>query len=193
MRTLKMFSNFIFLPFKTGGCMKKLIFFISISMLILAGCSVKKDGNFTHTDIDNNRIIWVNWEVECCGVNDPLNNLEWLKKDYDRVLKLYEQIESMPYVYYCYFFLFRNDLTYIDYIVRKSTMWKYSNFMIYECDGTIVDMGVFYDESNPNKMLKNDNSEYYEDPPYNCISCDKFFKTHTLVDTIFYFVIQPQN
>ena len=39
--------------------MKKLIFFISISMLILAGCSVKKDGNFTHTDIDNNRIIWV--------------------------------------------------------------------------------------------------------------------------------------
>ena len=36
--------------------------------------------------------------------NDPLNNLEWLKEDYDRVLKLYEQTESVSYVYYCYFF-----------------------------------------------------------------------------------------
>ncbi|MBR5238914.1 MAG: hypothetical protein IKV26_09510 [Paludibacteraceae bacterium] len=172
--------------------MKKIILFISLSLLILVGCSVKKGGNSTCTDVDNNRTIWVNQKVECCGVNDPLNNLEWLKEDYDRVLKLYEQTESVSYVYYCYFFLFRNDLTSINYIVRKSTMWKYSNFMIYECDGTIVDMGVFYDESNPNKMLGNNTpDDWYEDPPYNCISCNSFFKTHTLVDTIFYFVIQP--
>ena len=51
--------------------MKKLIFFISLSMLILVGCEEKKY-ECTST--------WINPDVECCGVEDPLNNLEWLNE-----------------------------------------------------------------------------------------------------------------
>ncbi len=58
--------------------MKKLILFISLSTLIFAGCSVKKEGDFTHVKIDKKRTIWINQDVECCGVKDPANNLEWL-------------------------------------------------------------------------------------------------------------------
>ena len=49
--------------------MKKLIFFISLSVLILVGCEEKKY-ECTST--------WINPDVECCGVSDPINNLEWL-------------------------------------------------------------------------------------------------------------------
>ena len=171
--------------------MKKLILFISLSTLIFIGCSVKKEGDFTHVKIDKKRTVWINKNVECCGFKDPINNFEWLKEDYDRAFKQYEQTGVAAYVYYCYFLLFHDNLTSTHYIVRKSSMWKYSNFLIRECDGAIIDMGVFDDGENPNKMLDNNSEEWYEDPPYPCISCDRFFKTHTLVDTIFYYVIQP--
>ena len=49
----------------------KRLFFISLSLLILVGCEEKKY-ECTST--------WINPDVECCGVSDPINNLEWLNK-----------------------------------------------------------------------------------------------------------------
>ena len=51
--------------------MKKLIFFISLSLLTLVGCEERK---YECTD------VWENHDVECCGIKDPLNNLEWLNE-----------------------------------------------------------------------------------------------------------------
>ena len=47
----------------------KRLFFILLSLLILVGCEEKKY-ECTST--------WINPDVECCGVSDPINNLEWL-------------------------------------------------------------------------------------------------------------------
>ena len=57
--------------------MKKSIFIIAIFALIsLAGCEKNCEKNYERT-------IWVNPDVECCGVKDPLNNLVWLKEWYE--------------------------------------------------------------------------------------------------------------
>lgn len=52
--------------------MKRHIFVIAFfCSLIFAGCEERK---YECTD------IWENHDVECCGVEDPLNNLEWLNE-----------------------------------------------------------------------------------------------------------------
>ena len=52
--------------------MKKLIFIFSLSALILVGCE-------KHYECT----IWVNTDVECCNVKNPIDNLEWLKELYN--------------------------------------------------------------------------------------------------------------
>lgn len=49
--------------------MKKLFFFILLSLLTFVGCEERK---YECTN------VWENHDVECCGIKDPLNNLEWL-------------------------------------------------------------------------------------------------------------------
>ena len=68
--------------------MKKLIFFISLSLLTLVGCEEKKY-ECTST--------WINPDVECCGVSDPINNLEWLNAIHlkQQSQYLYEKVEIL--------------------------------------------------------------------------------------------------
>ena len=200
--------------------MKKLIFFISLSVLILVGCEkkhsehkhdyeraiwVNPDVNIEHkhkhtiwANPDDNiehkykRTIWINPDVECCGEKDPLNNLDWLKKIYDIKYKRYEQIDSSSYEYtssYEYIFLFRNASTNTDYIVRNSSMWHYNWVGIYECNGTIVDKGIFSREMFTNKIT-NDKKRQAEDYAEDCLLCGEFFETHVLIDTIFYCIVK---
>ena len=200
--------------------MKKLILFISLSVLILVGCEekhsehkhdykrtiwVNPDVNIEHepertiwANPDENiehkykRTIWINSDVECCGVKDPLNNLEWLKKIYDIKYKRYEQIDSPSYEYtssYEYIFLFKNASTNTDYIVRNSSMLHYNWVGIYECNGTIVDKGVFSGEIFTNKIT-NDKKRQAEDYAEDCLLCGEFFETHVLIDTIFYCIVK---
>ena len=51
--------------------MKRLIFFISLSLFVLVGCEERK---YECTD------VWENHDVECCGIKAPLINLEWLNE-----------------------------------------------------------------------------------------------------------------
>ena len=159
--------------------MKKLIFIIAIFALIsLVGCEKKYE-----------RTIWVNPDVECCGVKDPLNNLEWLKELYDMRFNQYEQLKSSSYEY---IFLFKNDSISIDYIVRKSNMGKHTWFGLYECNGTFIDGGVFYNETLINKILdSNYEKQQIEEAADKCDLCEEFFKSNTLIDTISYYIIHP--
>ena len=107
--------------------MKRLILFISLSLLILAGCSVKKDGNFTRVKIDKQRTVWVNQNVECCGIKDIVNNWDWLKEMY-----------SYDFNYPAAIFLFRDTITNEDYIVRIRKYRKNPNECLYSikyCNG----------------------------------------------------------
>ena len=181
--------------------MKKLILFISLSLLILVGCSVKKDGNFTRVKIDRDRTVWINQDVECCGVKDPANNLEWFKKTTKDLLTANISYRT---------FLFSDTIISEDYIViMEYKMFKF--VAIYDCNGTKIGKGNlsyysqydYYDggayesflRQIKNSKVKNKTKHSEQNnrnkkkitPPYPCSICSDFFKTHVLVDTISYF------
>ena len=158
--------------------MKKLIFFISLSLLTLVGC----EKNYERT-------VWVNPDVECCSVKDPLNNLEWLKELYSVYKDSYfsKKIElSEPE----FFFLFQNSITQENFVVID-IQGKYGSWIhIYSCDGNKIDGGIYDYHQNINSENKFSES-VNETPPPPCYICEEFFKTHTLTDTIAYFIAEP--
>ena len=120
--------------------MKKLVFFISLSLLILAGCSVKKNGNFTRVKIDRQRTVWINKDIECCGVKDIVNNWDWLKEMYSDYFK-----------YTAAMFLFRDTITNEDYIVLIGKYNKNPNECVYSikyCNG----IGLNYVSCSPYRV-----------------------------------------
>ena len=155
--------------------MKKLIFFISLSMLILVGC----EKNYERT-------IWINPDVECCGVKDPLNNLEWLTQT-----AYFDEYKTASFSFFNCILLFENDTTHENFIVtntKTSVNWV----IIYDCNGDIIDGGAYnYTNSNKIKYIKNSDNSELAGPAQPCRTCDEFFKTHTLVDSIAYFIVKP--
>ena len=175
--------------------MKKLIFFISLSLLTLVGCSVKKDGNFTRVKINRKHTVWINQDVECCGVKDPANNLEWFKKITDEMA-----LHDFPYRT----FLFRD--TKDDYIVVLLKGRNRRSTYIYECNGTRIGYGSYnfgynfvegeafnsFEEqlkqvNKKTKTKKNNKHTTKKLHPFPCSICEDFYKTHILIDTISYF------
>ena len=93
--------------------MKKLLFFISLFMFALVGC--ERERNYER---NYERTIWINLDVECCGVKDPLNNLEWLKEWYED--SYFNEEKVLDYEEYAEFiFVYENDSSKEDMIVRK--------------------------------------------------------------------------
>jgi hypothetical protein len=164
---------------KKGSNMKKLVFFISLSLLILVGCD-KQPGEHNYE-----RTIWTNPDVECCGVKDPINNLAWLKKWYED--SYFNEEKVLDYEEYAEFiFVYENDSSKEDMIVRKiiynNTMdWYY----IYYCDGEWLTNGTYYGE-NINKVSQKNysNNIQYTSIDTECPLCEEFFNTHVLIDTI---------
>ena len=152
--------------------MKKLIFFISLSLLALVGC----ERNYE-------RIIWVNPDVECCGVKDPLNNLEWLNERYMNSF-FYKEYNAPSYGY---IYIFRNDSTLENFIVTRiyGTLTKHY-FELFTCDGKIIDEGYYVDYNND---YTNPDIKYTRENTgiRLCSECEEFFQNHTLIDTIYYF------
>ena len=152
--------------------MKKLIFFISLFLLALVGC----ERNYERT-------IWVNPDVECCGVKDPLNNLEWLKERYINSF-FYKEYNAPSYGY---IYIFRNDSTLENFIVTRlyGTLTRHY-FELFTCDGNIIDEGYYVDYNNdytnPDIKYTRENSGIRL-----CFECEEFFQNHTLIDTIYYF------
>ncbi len=157
--------------------MKKLIFFISLSLLTLVGC----EKNYERT-------IWVNPDVECCGVKDPLNNLEWLRQT-----AYFNDYETASYSFSNYILLFKNNTTYENFIVTNTDNginW----IAIYDCDGNMIGGGEYpynYKNSKKNNQVEKTYKSRKYGPAKSCDICDEFFKTHTLMDTIAYFIVKP--
>ena len=155
--------------------MKKLIFFISLSLLILVGC----ERNYERT-------IWVNPDVECCGVKDPLNNLEWLNSWYRS--SYFNVIINYPT--YQIVYIFNNDSTSEDFIVTRTFGNNYNNyFLLYTCNGDLIDFGTYNDYNyyytNPNIQFQNSQIEGHQNIPVSkCEICSDFFEHHTLIDSI---------
>ena len=79
--------------------MKRLIFFIPLFLFMLVGCEKKRSENNSNPiekPIEYERTVWINPDVECCGVKDPINNLGWLKEasEFDEYKNQQKQIEA---------------------------------------------------------------------------------------------------
>ena len=162
--------------------MKKLIFFILLSLLILVGC--EGEHNYERT-------IWVNPDVECCGVKDPLNNLEWLKTWYGN--SYFNANRVLYRSCYWFIYVFKNKETSENFIVFKNNevLTEHPYFILHSCDGKIIDEGNYsdlnsdYANPNPNMQFVSPNPPTIVEPR-PCSSCDEFFENHTLIDTIAY-------
>lgn len=156
--------------------MKKLIFFISLSLLILVGCEKEYE-----------RTIWVNPDVECCGVKDPLNNLEWLNIWYED--SYFNEENELDYQSYGFIYVFKNDSTSENFVVTKTYKYNTNWFQLYTCDGELIDEGIYWDYNleyaNPDVLFSKSQTSL---PP--CQLCDYFFATNTLIDTLSYFYTQ---
>lgn len=162
--------------------MKKLIFIFSLSALILVGCEEKFKSK-----------IWINPNIEYCGVTAPIDSLEWFKNDFQPAFDDLNNNYEYCYEYYSeYIYLYRNNETQEDFVVtcRYLEEPNWYGITLYRCDGTIINHGYFSTNNNdfdrpkrtPNKNLSS---------RLLCDSCDTFFKTHTLIDTIAYWKINP--
>ena len=155
--------------------MKKLVFFISLSLLMLVGCE-------KHCK----RTMWTNPDVECCGVKDPINNLAWLTQT-----AYFDEYETASYSFSNYILLFKNNTTHENFIVTNANTGV-SWVIIYDCDGNEIDGGHYiYTNSNKIDYVKNGYKSELAGPPYPCRTCRDFFKTHTLIDTIAYYIVEP--
>jgi hypothetical protein len=159
---------------------------------MLVGCEKKRSENNSNPiekPIEYERTVWINPDVECCGVKDPLNNLGWLRDIYDIRLNQYKQLNTSSYEY---IFLFKNDSNSVDYIVRKTNMGQNSWFGLYECNGIVVDSGIFSKDLLMNRDHKLSKSQL-EEPADDCDLCEDFFNNHTLIDTIAYLIVEPKK
>ncbi len=154
--------------------MKKLVFFISLSLLILVGCDKQPSKH------NYERTIWINPDVECCGVQDPINNLEWLRE-----MSKFDEYNVSSSTDYNFIFLFKNNETQKDHIVVNRYS-RVSWVSIYDCEGNYID-GGHYSIQHQTKFIS---SKLKNDPPEPCDTCYEFFKTHTLVDTIAYSMVK---
>ena len=126
--------------------MKRHIFVIAFfCVLIFAGCERERNEK-----IEYERRIWVNPDVECCGVKDPLNNLEWISQT-----PRFKEYQTASYSYSNYILLFKNNTTHEDFIIFKIKD-EINYVIIYDCKGNVIDGGAYnYTNSNKIDYIKN--------------------------------------
>ena len=155
--------------------MKKLIFFISLFLLTLMGC----ERNYKRT-------IWINPDVECCGVKDPINNLEWLK-EWCEDSYFNEELILDAKIYGEFIFLYQNKITLEEFIViKRKYHYPTAFYIINYCSGERLALGNYSDiDDNLSESEQEINKMQYISEP-ECDICADFFYTHILIDTIAY-------
>ena len=140
--------------------MKRLIFFIPLFLFMLVGCEKKRSENNSNPiekPIEYERTVWINPDVECCGVKNPINNLEWLKELYkmykDSYFSTATGLKEPEFI-----FLFQNDITQENFVVIDLN-GEYSSWItIYDCSGNKIDGGVY--DGGVYSYHQNKNSEH---------------------------------
>ena len=159
--------------------MKRLIFFISLSLLVLVGCEKHYE-----------RTIWVNPDVECCGVKDPINNIEWLEELWDNRISYYFQDSEG----YSYFLLYKNKITSEDFILHYEKGIKYKNVAALSCNRKTI----FYGSLPSNYKVPITKLPIKKmalvppspgEPPIPLDVWNNFLNENTLIDTIAYYIV----
>ena len=156
--------------------MKKSIFIIAIfALILLVGCERNYD-----------RTIWINPDAECCGVKDPINNLEWLK-DWYKDSYFNEELVLGAKIYGEFILLYQNKTTLEEFIIiKRKYHYPTAFYIINYCSGERLALGN-YSDINDNLLepkQKKNRMLYISEP--ECDICAYFFDTHILIDTIAY-------
>lgn len=131
--------------------------FVLVSFLLF-GTSCDKQQKF---EIYENRVI------TCCGVSNPIENLEWLKM----LINEYSISEELSIKLYQ-----NNSNNTINIVVEDDIFTK-----VYNCDGENLFGGHYYGATNvPQDKLAN---QYVS--PMPCDSCEEFYNTHHFVGLIY--------
>lgn len=164
--------------------MKKVFAFVLLLAFMLAACEKKivpdNDGN---KDNDGEKVsvyetvYRINSDAVCCGVENPTENIPWLKE----LVSIYREGEEMRFPFTDTFMVFTNDTTGEERVVRVNyddftTVW------LYTCDGSWLDAGHYSSD-----FIESAIETKAQEPPKPCYLCEEFFKTHTLIDTLAYY------
>ena len=157
--------------------MKRLIFFIPLFLFMLVGCEKKRSENNSNPiekPIEYERTVWINPDVECCGVKDPLNNLGWLKEasEFDEYKTILQSCSK-------YLLLYKNNTTQENIIVISSENEKATHVLRLNCNGDKMCDHIIWEKTNVSMT--------------ECYICMKFYETHTEIDTIAYFIVEPKK
>ncbi|MBR5822815.1 MAG: hypothetical protein IKY67_01570 [Paludibacteraceae bacterium] len=184
-------------------------------------CYQRRHRRLPEFSIKNERVKkWINLEIECCDIKDPINNLSWVVRktvfgDYDfSCLLLYKNDSTGEYYivnnYIDFSVRLNKDIAHIVDIYRCDGRWCRGgaildkNFNIYEqikvvqnkqLKKRINEINRFFEKKYKQtdkliKIAKQKNKEYSSVSYSPCKNCEKFFKTHTLVDVIGYSYIK---
>lgn len=160
--------------------------------------------------------IWVNSKVECCGVKEPVKNLEWLKAEAETKFDFLcvMLLKNNATQEYCVLVHGVNGVRTGMYLVAMNDV------ALYDCNGVKLDRGAYFNgksrydlyknsvtiqDGKLNKRIEKVNKRYNKmekklekarvkitesapnlQPPRPCESCEEFLKDYNLVDIITY-------
>ena len=146
-----------------GNLVKKIGVFFVIIMLVLANNGCEKKPTFK---IVENRVI------ECCGVNDPIENLQWLNKIIVEIPS-YAVFSAKLYV---------NSKDNSQFIVTKGPIFT----NVYDCTGDLLFGGHYSGVMD----YSNEKQKTQHISPVPCYKCEEFFKTHYFAGIIYERVLE---
>ena len=160
--------------------MKTVIIFLVLISGILSGCEPK---------IQYDCQVWVNEEAEVCGVKNPIENIDWLKK----INQLY--VDDFNYYvksnkYYEYVLsIYENNISAERYFVIQ---WFSEYYEAYDCSqNEPFKAGKWKKENQSSTQQQNVQPSPLHEPI--CEGCDEFFENSTfLYDLVIYRNIQIQ-
>ncbi len=158
--------------------MKALKFLLFLFFFVFVAC--EKNKNSSQTDQSDvppvvyERTVWVNEDVECCGVKDPLNNLGWLKEasEFDEYKTILQSCSK-------YLLLYKNNTTQENIIVISSENEKATHVLRLNCNGDKMCDHIIWEKTNVSMT--------------ECFICMKFYETHTEIDTVAYYIVKPKK
>ena len=156
--------------------MKKLIFItivIAFFLFFLTACGL--------IEFNYKRTIWINPDVECCGVKDPINNLEWLKEYYED--SYFNENNTLDYQSYGFIYVFENDSSLESFVVTR--IYQYNDwpcwFQLYTCEGKLIEQGFYFgsklEYANSDVSFQEKQIQYIAPRELD----REFFNTHTLL------------
>lgn len=155
---------------------------ILLSLILFSACD---------TDIDPYRNISYNANATACGIYQPMNGVDWLRK-YDSEMSYLVANRNTEDYFDTHITVYRCDSTGNDAIVQFTNTW-YSNVVFYSCDGQFIAGGEWTNPHSDFSYRQNLPDGYKPHQPEPCRECDSLFKKYRFVDYVARYEYKPKK